>query len=60
MENLKKKMAVRMVSLVDELATCDCKDMSNVFRQLNEAIQEYCTFVTLVNKYSSEKENEKA
>lgn len=37
---------------VSNLIECDSKELSNAFRALNEVVQSYCTFRTLLDKYN--------
>lgn len=45
-----------MSSELNDLIHCEDKDLSLCFRQLTETIQAYCTFRTLLTKYSEESE----
>lgn len=42
---------------VSNLIECDSQELPNAFRALNECVQSYCTFRTLLDKYN---ENESA
>lgn len=37
---------------VFNLIECDSKELPNAFRALNEVVQSYCTFRTLLDKYN--------
>ena len=45
---------------VFNLIECDSKCIPEAFRDLNEAVQSYCTFRTLLDKYSDEETDKKS
>lgn len=46
-------------SKVSNLMRCDFKELPDAFRKLNESVQSYCTFKTLLNKYNNENSSSK-
>ena len=50
-----KRIENDLKTKVSELIECESKEIPNAFRALNEAVQSYCTFRTLLDKYSDEK-----
>ena len=42
-----------MASQLEKPISCENKDMPTLFRALSDSIQAYCTFRTLVEKYST-------
>lgn len=47
---IENDLKTKMFNLIE----CESKDIPNAFRALNEAVQSYCTFRTLLDKYSDE------
>lgn len=53
-------MESNVKSKVHHLLACDRKSLPDAFRLVNEAIQEYCTYRTLFEKYTEEQTDEKS